>query len=90
MIYRTSLFFLACSQDIVAIIHDTNKLKDSDDNFALGGSNTYKRERNDKWRGFEPMSQGYESFYVNCAARPTPGSCPVALATAASEGKSID
>lgn len=34
------------------------------------------------------MSQGYESLYVNCAARPTPGSCPVALATAASEGKS--
>ncbi|KAL3935356.1 MAG: hypothetical protein SGBAC_009114 [Bacillariaceae sp.] len=70
------------NQDIVAIIHDTGKLTETDKYFALGGPSTYSNVRKNKWRGFEAGSQGYESFFVNCVARP---SCPVAIATVAAE-----
>ncbi|CAJ1940528.1 unnamed protein product [Cylindrotheca closterium] len=73
------------NQDIVAIIHDTDKLKESDQLFALGGQSTYKDVRDDEWRGFEANSHRYESLHVNCLARPSPGSCPVTLSTAVSE-----
>ena len=87
--FNSNTLLLSNSQDIVAIIRDTDKLTATDQYFGLGGKSTYTSVREDDHRGFEVGGKNYESFYVNCMARPDPVSCPAAAATV-SEGKSTN